>query len=419
MNNDCLNTPEARTLQMAICEGSVTPMSMLNQFVNGSNLGLVERDVLINYLKIMQQKGHLPTKMNPQIQQYLKIPPVVVPPPPPPHGPLVGPPTLPQQQQAPPPLSPARGSASPRGPPDSLNLSIMKDKPGQRLSPSMFGSGGVPANGGNKQLSVQATSPVQQRIPSPQELTIHAQQIMQNALIKRKLEEQKENYRKRNENNGGGDRSNSVGRSVASPAPLAQAAPTNFAFTPLSVMKKQAAERRDSDPKPQIPELRINQQSEGEAAVAGILAPQLQQQHRVSPLQQQQQQQQQPVPLPHPHLLMQQQQQQQHHQIPFQNAHRAGGSGRFLPRHNPSGGGGPPQMIPPHQPQQGGGFMGGPLGALAGANGGGGGGGLSRFFSPEVLAQAHSGNAPTMPPLPTQKVLTLEEIERQAAAVRM
>ena len=46
-------------------------------------------------------------------------------------------------------------------------------------------------------------------------------------------------------------------------------------------------------------------------------------------------------------------------------------------------------------------------------------GGLSQFFSPEVLAQAQSGNAPPLPPLPTQKAMTLEEIERQAAAVRM
>ena len=46
-------------------------------------------------------------------------------------------------------------------------------------------------------------------------------------------------------------------------------------------------------------------------------------------------------------------------------------------------------------------------------------GGLSRFFSPEVLAQAQSGNAPPLPPLPTQKAMTLEEIERQAAAVRI
>ena len=46
-------------------------------------------------------------------------------------------------------------------------------------------------------------------------------------------------------------------------------------------------------------------------------------------------------------------------------------------------------------------------------------GNLAKFFSPEVLAQAQSGNAPSMPPLPTQKALTLEEIELQAAAVRI
>lgn len=37
------------------------------------------------------------------------------------------------------------------------------------------------------------------RVPSPQELAAHTQTILQNALIKRKLEEQKENYRKRQE----------------------------------------------------------------------------------------------------------------------------------------------------------------------------------------------------------------------------
>ena len=60
-----------------------------------------------------------------------------------------------------------------------------------------------------------------------------------------------------------------------------------------------------------------------------------------------------------------------------------------------------------------------PMGPPGGPMGGPGGAGLARFFSPEVLAQANAGNAPTMPPLPTQKVLTLEEIERQAAAVRI
>ncbi|XP_040580326.1 uncharacterized protein [Lepeophtheirus salmonis] len=38
--------------------------------------------------------------------------------------------------------------------------------------------------------------------------------------------------------------------------------------------------------------------------------------------------------------------------------------------------------------------------------------GLSRFFTPDVLAQASSGNMPSMPPLPTKKALTLEELEK-------
>ena len=67
----------------------------------------------------------------------------------------------------------------------------------------------------------------------------------------------------------------------------------------------------------------------------------------------------------------------------------------------------PPHFIPPashqhHQPGQ-----------------AGHGPGLSQFFSPEVLAQAQAGNAPPLPPLPTQKAMTLEEIERQAAIVRI
>lgn len=37
------------------------------------------------------------------------------------------------------------------------------------------------------------------RVPSPQELIVHTQQIMHAALIKKKLEEQNENYRKRQE----------------------------------------------------------------------------------------------------------------------------------------------------------------------------------------------------------------------------
>ena len=68
-----------------------------------------------------------------------------------------------------------------------------------------------------------------------------------------------------------------------------------------------------------------------------------------------------------------------------------------------------PAQVPP----------GGPRGFLPSVGNAGDQVGLSRFFSPEVLAQAQAGNAPPLPPLPTQKAMTLEEIERQAATVRI
>ena len=47
---------------------------------------------------------------------------------------------------------------------------------------------------------------------------------------------------------------------------------------------------------------------------------------------------------------------------------------------------------------------------------------LSRFFSNDVLAAAAAAGGvgpPKMPPLPTGQALTLEEIERHAAAVKI
>ena len=82
-------------------------------------------------------------------------------------------------------------------------------------------------------------------MPSPAEMTVLTQHIMQQALIKRKLEEQKENYRKKHGEGGPGPGS-----------PLAM-------FTPTSVMRKNAAERKDSDPQVKaVPELKITQQKE-------------------------------------------------------------------------------------------------------------------------------------------------------------
>jgi hypothetical protein len=91
----------------------------------------------------------------------------------------------------------------------------------------------------------------------------------------------------------------------------------------------------------------------------------------------------------------------------------------------PPGGGMPPphqvpRFMPPNMPGSNSGgngpqvpYPGMPGGREPSPNNQHGPGGLSRFFSQEVLAQAQSGNGP---PLPTQSAMTLEEIERQAAA---
>ena len=53
--------------------------------------------------------------------------------------------------------------------------------------------------GATNHLAVSPTPGAHQRVPSPQEMTKLTQQILQQALIKKKLEEQRENYRKKQE----------------------------------------------------------------------------------------------------------------------------------------------------------------------------------------------------------------------------
>lgn len=385
----------------------------------------------------------------------------------------------------------------------------------QSVSPMLLGVG---SQAGSKNTLAVSPVPSQQRVPSPQELVVHTQQIMQNALIKRKLEEQKENYRRRQDYQGGGpfrERSNSDSKGNGSGNACGD---SPLAFTPMSVMKKMAADRRDSDPRimGNIPELKlcqvtsnlpdeairplgdiglkmqslqgnsklegngadsdkISQQYEdtqrlnnifsdtrkniqsGPSPSTGILAPgpvppqmsqapassnqlnqiQLQQAAAMQRAQQIHNQwalnstgNTRPPPFPglgpmEHHLLMQQHgyggpmppnvtaavptvgsQFPQSHQLP-QLQTFPGGNQQILPMPNTSSLPqqiGMPSALNAHHSQ--------PFGAAAQGN-------LSKFFSPEVLAQAQAGNAPSMPPLPTQKALTLEEIELQAAAVRI
>ncbi|XP_031330190.1 eukaryotic translation initiation factor 4E transporter-like isoform X7 [Photinus pyralis] len=84
-----------------------------------------------------------------------------------------------------------------------------------------------------------------QRIPSPRELQVHTQNIMQQALIKKKLEEQTENYKKRQEMQ---HRGQSPGRGL-SPAKHISS-PTPLAFTPTSVLRKMTADKDDASKDP-------------------------------------------------------------------------------------------------------------------------------------------------------------------------
>ncbi|XP_026288809.1 eukaryotic translation initiation factor 4E transporter isoform X3 [Frankliniella occidentalis] len=90
-----------------------------------------------------------------------------------------------------------------------------------------------------------------QRVPSPRDMNPQAQHLMQSALIKKKLEEQREQaLRKRQEThrsispNVGNFNNSSMNKDVKHP----MSSPTPLAFTPTSVLKKMNAEK-DGDQK--------------------------------------------------------------------------------------------------------------------------------------------------------------------------
>ncbi|XP_076346104.1 uncharacterized protein LOC143244753 isoform X4 [Tachypleus tridentatus] len=99
-------------------------------------------------------------------------------------------------------------------------------------------------------LQVQPAA-VLPRVPSPQELAVHTQSILQNALIKRKLEEQKENFRRRQETQR--TQSPSIPSMINKPAIVNGSSPkglspTMAAFTPTSVLRKMQSDRERESP---------------------------------------------------------------------------------------------------------------------------------------------------------------------------
>ncbi|TRY70753.1 hypothetical protein TCAL_07343, partial [Tigriopus californicus] len=366
-NPTLLETREAKSLQFALAHGHAKPMQLVSEFAH-REFDPHQREVLVAVLKLLQSQGRLPVSMH-QLHQ--------------------------QQQQQGHPL-PAGGNphvmtrpqpTSPRSSPhfpDNVNLALLQQQQPphgqQRLSPAMMMQLAAAQQAGRKpaSLSVSPQPAGQQRIPSPQEISLHTQNIMQHALIKRKLEEQREKYRQRQEGDppqsvhAGQHMHQAAARIVASEGMRhrsnsdAKQNSSPLTFTPTVVMKKFVSDRRDSDPRPQIPELKISQSGEisenknKHEAQPGLMT--MPGQSR---------------PPPQPHLTLNN----------FMSALQSGAVNR--------------ESRSSHHGARSG--VTGPPGAD-----------LSRFFSHDVLSRA----GPPMPPVPIQEAMTLEEIERQASSMR-
>jgi len=429
LNAELLARPEAEQLLVGLNTGNITVENIVQQLSNPAlQVNQRQRDLLLSVLKLKTMgAGPNPGRGGSGL----------------PHPPM--PPHL------------ALPRTSPLPPNDPMML-LPQGGPPTRVSPLMFPHLAPPTH-----LSV-SPSPQQARVPSPQEMTVLTQQIMQQALIKRKLEEQKENFRRRQGDSEPPISTAAAGASVPTqPASVASMVSSGspLAFTPTSVMRKNAAERKDSDPLTRggagVPEVKVTTQKEGvtggsqpppspgrpitkgkEERPASLELGQSQVPpggRRLSPQQMPPQQMFPPHlqgSLPHnnpllylqnnsmgpvSHSMLSQANAMAQHQMAAANFMAQGMDPRHVntrgipPQHLPrpqcvSPNRSRPNMAPSPQPQN--------QGALA------------RFFSPEVLAQAQSGAVPAMPPMASltnlhrqQKVLTLEEIERQAAAVRI
>nr|CAI5833115.1 unnamed protein product [Callosobruchus analis] len=199
-SRDLLNRPEAQAILQGLKRGEITPQHLYQQLTS-SALQPRHRDMLSAILKLHGYGPSPPRGLSPA--------------PPPPQ------PVPPQQTAA--------------------QLAFQQQQQQQlRVSP-------LPPNA------------LHQRIPSPRELQVHTQNILQRALIKKKLEEQQENYRKKQELQQQRERGsspanvitpvtgmNNVQSSNAGTTNKTVGSPTPLAFTPTSVLRKMTADKDDA-----------------------------------------------------------------------------------------------------------------------------------------------------------------------------
>ncbi|XP_048263921.1 eukaryotic translation initiation factor 4E transporter isoform X8 [Bombus terrestris] len=202
-SQELLQRPEAQAIIQGLQQGEITRQHLIQQLQNPA-MQHRHREVLVNILKMyggttprtISPHPSAPTPQDHILQQMLYQQ---------------------QQQRIPSPMNNAYC------PPSIIS-------PNLTASPST--------------LTVQ--HPVMQhRVPSPREIVMHAQSIMQSALIKKKLEEQRENFRKRQDQQQQQQQQQAQQRAsspVNSPAKQTMS-PTPLAFTPTSVLRKMTADK--------------------------------------------------------------------------------------------------------------------------------------------------------------------------------
>ncbi|GAB0099415.1 hypothetical protein DMENIID0001_152720 [Sergentomyia squamirostris] len=245
---ELLSTPEAQDLLQALLRGELSTYTLLRRLQAAQSFR--EQEICIAVLWAFDQSTRSAEMPASQMYQQAAPRPWVQPPftrnmPPMGDG-MAG------QMGGFPQMPPSMPPSMPPNMPPSMPPS---------MPPAMPPAQAVVPPGGPKNLSVSSLpNGMPQRIPSPRELQFHTQSIMQNALIRKKLGEQLENYMKRQEN-AQQQPPMPQQNQQQQPQDLGQAPPgrrikpqhqigtsTSLSFTPTSVLCKMAADKEMETP---------------------------------------------------------------------------------------------------------------------------------------------------------------------------
>ncbi|KAL0129049.1 hypothetical protein PUN28_004031 [Cardiocondyla obscurior] len=220
-SQELLQRPEAQAIIQGLQQGEITRQHLMQQLQNPA-MQHRHREVLVNILKIYG--GTTPRTISPHPHPAAPIP----------QDHILQQMLYQQQQQRIP--SPMNNAYCPPPIIPSPNLTA---------SPST--------------LAVQHPV-IPHRVPSPREIVMHTQSIMQSALIKKKLEEQRENFRKRQDQQQQQQQVQQQRTSSPVNSPAKQTA-SPLAFTPTSVLRKMTADKEPDGSSNEPPKLSTQTQA--------------------------------------------------------------------------------------------------------------------------------------------------------------